>query len=111
MTRGDPAFTTKEGGMRRVGLLLVAMGLVASGCAARTTTTTMGPPPAPAIVDISGKWVGTWQGDDAQGLPPTEDATADLLPQVTRGSGRVARHTAALARAVGRVPPASQLTA
>jgi len=100
MTRGDPAFTTKEGGMRRVGLLLVAMWLVASGCAARTTTTTMGPPPAPAIVDISGKWVGTWQGYDAQGIPRTEDATADLLQQGSRGSGRIALHTTGVATAV-----------
>ena len=86
--------------MRRVGLLLVAMGLVASGCAARTTTTTMGPPPAPAIVDISGKWVGTWQGYDAQGIPRTEDATADLLQQGSRGSGRIALHTTGVATAV-----------
>ena len=86
--------------MRRVGLLLVAMWLVASGCAARTTTTTMGPPPAPAIVDISGKWVGTWQGYDAQGIPRTEDATADLLQQGSRGSGRIALHTTGVATAV-----------
>src|SRR2546430_8491953 len=100
MTRGDPAFTTKEGGMRRVGLLLVAMWLVASGCAARTTRATMGPPQAPAIVDISGKWVGTWQGYDAQGIPRTEDATADLLQQGSRGSGRIALHTTGVATAV-----------
>src|SRR5947207_14438036 len=100
MTRGDPAFTTKEGGMRRVGLLLVAMGLVASGCAARTTTTTMEPPPAPAIVDISGKWVGTRQGYDAQGIPRTEHATADLLQQRPRGTGRLALHTTGVATPV-----------
>src|SRR2546430_17433955 len=105
MTRGDPAFTTKEGGMRRVGLLLVAMWLVASGCAARTTTTTMGPPPAPAIVDISGKRVGTWQGYDAQGIPRTEDATADLLQQGSRGTGRIALHTTGAATAV---PPGAR---
>jgi peptidoglycan-associated lipoprotein len=98
MTCGDPAFITKEGGMRRVGLLLVAVGLVAAGCAA--TTTTVYQPPTPGIVDITGKWVGTWQGYDVLGTPRTEDATADFLQQGSRGTGRLALHTTGVVTAV-----------
>jgi peptidoglycan-associated lipoprotein len=97
MTRGATAFTTKEGGMRRVGLLLVAIGLVASGCGAVRAMLGL---TAPAVVDISGKWVGTWRGHDVLGTPRTEDATADFVQQGSRGTGRIALHTAGVVSAV-----------
>ena len=72
--------------MRRVGLLLVVIGLVAAGCG--TVRAILGLT-APAVVDISGKWVGTWRGHDVLGTPRTEDATADFVQQGSRGTGRI----------------------
>lgn len=78
--------------MRRLGLLLVVVTFAGSGCAATTNTqpVTLDAPPA---ADVSGKWAGTWVGYDAMGFPRTDDATADLLQQGGRGTGRLVLHT------------------
>jgi peptidoglycan-associated lipoprotein len=77
--------------MRRVGPLLIAVALVATGCRATTATMMMSSPPA---VDISGQWSGTWKGYDFQGIARSEDATADFRQQGARGTGRFVMHTA-----------------
>ena len=77
--------------MRRVGLLLIAVALVATGCGA--TSGAMKTTDPLSTVDISGKWAGTWKGHEAGGYARTEEARADLLQQGTRGSGRFVLHT------------------
>src|SRR5947208_14493025 len=85
----------KEGGMRRVGLLLVAIGLAVTGCGTmQAADSTAGAPPT---VDISGQWVGAWGGfDDVDRLARRDDATAGLVQQGASGTGRLALHTTAL---------------
>jgi len=88
--------------MRRLGLLLMAVVLVATGCAtARTKTINPSPAGDSGNVDISGKWSGTWRGH-VMGIARTDDATADLLQQGRRGVGRLTLHTT---NAATSVPP------
>jgi peptidoglycan-associated lipoprotein len=89
----------KEGGMRRVGLLLVAVALAAAGCGTmQAADSTPGAPPA---VDISGRWVGAWGGyDDVDGLVRRDDATARLVQQGATGTGRLALHTTGVTQAM-----------
>ena len=70
--------------MRRVGPLLMAIALVATGCAAMTTKKISSPP----AVDLSGRWVGAWTGYDFLDIARLEEATADLLQQGARGTGK-----------------------
>jgi len=86
--------------MRRLGLLLMAVALVATGCAAATTGA-INPPPTgdSGNVDISGKWSGTWRGH-LMDIARTDDATADLLQQGRRGVGRLTLHTTGAVMAV-----------
>lgn len=77
--------------MRRVGPLLIAVALVATGCAAMTTKKISSPP----AVDISGSWVGTWTGYDYLDIGRIDLATADLLQQGARGTGKLVLHSIA----------------
>jgi len=77
--------------MRRVGPLLIAIALVATGCGATTTKTISAPP----TVDISGRWVGTWTGYDFLDIGRVEEATAELLQQGARGTGKFVLHSIA----------------
>src|SRR5712692_8677000 len=85
--------SAKEGGMRRIGLLMIAVALVAAGCASRTsrTTTASAPPvtPPPVVksggVDVSGKWAGKWIGYGIVDIPRNEDAAAELLQRGSHG--------------------------
>ena len=106
--------------MRRVGLLLIVVALVATGCGLLMADTPAGPPePSPVmgahgaavrpplpkprprpVVDISGKWSGTWRSYDVMGVVRTEDATADFLQQGTQGTGRFVLHTTGVAAGV-----------
>jgi len=89
----------KEGGMRRIGLLMIAVTLVATGCASRTSRTATAPPVSPAPVspppvssggvDVSGKWAGKWIGYGIVDIPRNEDASAELLQRGSHGYGRL----------------------
>ncbi len=103
--------------MRRVGLVLMVIALVAPGCGLLMADTPAGPPesrvvvgshgpsvppPVPRrrprpVVDISGKWSGSWRGYDVMGVVRNEDATADLRQQGSRGTGRFVLHTTGVA--------------
>jgi len=78
--------------MRRVGLLLVVVALASTGCG--VVGSVFGRRP---VIDISGKWSGTWRGYDVMGLPRSEDATADLRQQGSHGTGRFVLHTTGVA--------------
>jgi len=106
--------------MRRVGLVLMVVALVAPGCGLLMADTPAGPPesrvvvgshgpsvppPLPRqrprpVVDISGKWSGSWRGYDVMGVVRNEDATADLRQQGSRGTGRFVLHTTGVAAGV-----------
>jgi peptidoglycan-associated lipoprotein len=68
--------------MRRLGLL-IAVALVASGCAAAARSTN---PPA---VDLSGRWSGRWIGYGIVDIPRNEPAFADLVQRGGHGRGRL----------------------
>src|SRR5207245_8895895 len=72
-----------QSSMRRVGLLLVVVALASTGCG--VVGSVFGRRP---VIDISGKWSGTWRGYDVMGLPRSEDATADLRQKGSHGTGR-----------------------
>ena len=78
--------------MRRVGLLLAVVALASTGCG--VVGSVFGRRP---VIDISGKWSGTWRGYDVMGLPRSEDATADLRQQGSHGTGRFVLHTTGVA--------------
>ena len=85
--------------MRRIGLLMIAVTLVATGCASRTSRTATAPPVSPAPVspppvssggvDVSGKWAGKWIGYGIVDIPRNEDASAELLQRGSHGYGRL----------------------
>src|SRR5262249_61159906 len=86
----------KEGGMRRIGLVMIAVTLVATGCSSRVPkrTTATAPPASPAPVssgrlDVSGKWAGKWIGYGIVDIPRNEDATAELYQRGSHGYGRL----------------------
>src|SRR2546422_10663133 len=81
-----------QSSMQRVGLLLVVVALASTGCG--VVGSVFGRRP---VIDISGKWSGTWRGYDVMGLPRSEDATADLRQQGSHGTGRVVLHTTGVA--------------
>jgi peptidoglycan-associated lipoprotein len=68
--------------MRRLELL-IAVALVASGCAAATQSKN---PPA---VDLSGQWRGRWIGYGIVDIPRNEPAFADLVQRGGHGRGRL----------------------
>src|SRR2546422_11447848 len=91
-SRVEPG-STKESGMRRVGLLLIVFALVASGCGLLTDQGPAGPPEAGVFVGshgasmrarrgpgagISGKWGGGGGGYGVMGGVGNEGATAEL---------------------------------
>lgn len=67
--------------MRRLGLL-IAVAVVASGCAAARSTN----PPA---VDVTGQWRGRWIGYGIVDIPRNEPAWADLVQRGGHGRGRL----------------------
>src|SRR5437667_325882 len=78
----------RRGGMRPVGLLLIAVALMAPGCGGVRWLWS-----SPRTdLDLSGRWSGTWRGH-VMGIARTDDATADLVQQGARGTGRLTLHT------------------
>src|SRR5438093_1801256 len=82
--------------MRRIGLLMIAVTLVATGCSSRTarrTTVTappvMAPPVSSGRLDVSGKWAGKWIGYGIVDIPRNEDASAELIQRGSHGYGRL----------------------
>jgi peptidoglycan-associated lipoprotein len=87
--------------MRRLGFVLIAVTLAATGCASKKTATapTVRPPrlspdalkplPVNTGVDISGKWAGKWFGYGIVDIPRNEDATAELIQRGSHGYGRL----------------------
>jgi peptidoglycan-associated lipoprotein len=82
--------------MRRIGLVMIAVTLVATGCSSRAPkrTTATAPPPSPPPVssgrlDVSGKWAGKWIGYGIVDIPRNEDATAELYQRGSHGYGRL----------------------
>jgi len=74
--------------MRPVGLLLIAVALMAPGCGGVRWLWS-----SPRTdLDLSGRWSGTWRGH-VMGIARTDDATADLVQQGARGTGRLTLHT------------------
>src|SRR5262249_59836359 len=86
----------KEGGMRRIGLVMIAVTLVATGCSSRAPKRTMATAPlvnAPPVssdrLDVSGKWAGKWIGYGIVDIPRNEDATAELYQRGSDGDARL----------------------
>jgi peptidoglycan-associated lipoprotein len=79
--------------MRRLGLL-IAVALVASGCAAAARSTN---PPA---VDVSGQWQGRWIGYGIVDIPRNEPARADLVQRGGHGRGHLVLENANAAESV-----------
>src|SRR5437870_13283179 len=79
----------RRGGMRPVGLLLVAVALMAPGCGG---VRWLWSSPRPDL-DLSGRWSGTWRGH-GMGIAGTDDATGGLVQQGAGGTGRVTLHPA-----------------
>jgi len=85
--------------MRRIGVLIIAVTLVATGCASSKSRTATAPPVSPAPpspppvtsgrVDVSGKWAGKWIGYGIVDLPRNEDASAELMQRGSHGYGRL----------------------
>jgi hypothetical protein len=87
--------------MRRLGFVLIAVTLAATGCASKKTATAptvrpprlspdaLKPPPVNTGVDISGKWAGKWFGYGIVDIPRNEDATAELIQRGSHGYGRL----------------------
>src|SRR5262249_40672123 len=93
--------------MRRLGFLLIAVTLAATGCASKAKTTTAArptptpPPPARASgVDVTGKWAGKWIGYGIVDVPRNEDATAELVQRGSHGFGRLVLDGSGAAEAV-----------
>src|SRR2546427_12174916 len=78
----------RRGGMRPVGLLVVAVALMAPGWGG-VRWLWSGPR---TDLALSGRWSGTWRGH-VMGIARTDDATADLVQQGARGTGRLTLHT------------------
>jgi len=66
--------------MRRLGLLAVVLAL--AGCAT-------GAKPQPPAVDVSGRWMGMWQGHGIDAIPREVEAMAELTQVGARGRGRI----------------------
>lgn len=83
--------------MRPAGFLLVTVALAVTGCGTMQTVDRSAAP----TVDISGQWVGAWNGyDEVEGMARRDDATARLVQQGARGTGRLALHTTGTAAGV-----------
>jgi peptidoglycan-associated lipoprotein len=70
--------------MRGLALLVAGLALTVSGCA---TLMPERPRAAPAAVDVSGRWIGTWYGHGIEGIPREEEAIADLQQLGAGGRG------------------------
>jgi peptidoglycan-associated lipoprotein len=68
--------------MRRLALLLVAIGLLMPACATAPTA-------RPASVDVTGHWVGVWHGYGIFDIPRLQPASADLRQTGADGYGRL----------------------
>src|SRR5437773_4355142 len=86
----------KEGSMRRLALLMIAVTLVATGCSSRapkrpmaTAPPVSAPPVSSDRMDVSGKWAGKWIGYGIVDIPRNEDATAELYQRGSHGYGRI----------------------
>lgn len=79
--------------MRRLGLLVLALAVVLTGCATTTKRNT-------AVVDVTGRWVGTWIGYGIADSPRLERAIFDLTQHGARGTGRVSLDNSGAAEAV-----------
>ncbi len=84
--------------MRRLALLVAGLAFTVSGCA---TLMPERPRAAPAAVDVTGRWIGTWYGHGIEGIPREEEAIAEF---VHRGAGGRGRLTLDGALAVDAIP-------
>lgn len=87
--------------MRRIGFVLIAVTIAATGCASKKMATAptvspprlspdaLRPPVNTGRVDVTGKWVGKWIGYGIVDIPRNEDATAELLQRGSHGYGRL----------------------
>jgi peptidoglycan-associated lipoprotein len=71
--------------MRRLALF-AGLALLVSGCA---TLMPERPRAAPAGIDVTGRWVGTWYGHGIEGIPREEDAFAEFEQLGAGGRGRL----------------------
>ncbi len=88
--------------MRRLALLVAGLALTVSGCA---TLMPERPRAAPAAVDVTGRWIGTWYGYGIYGIPREEEAVAEFQQRGAGGRGLI---TFDGALAVDSVPVAAR---
>jgi peptidoglycan-associated lipoprotein len=70
--------------MRRLVLVVAGLALALSGCA---TLMPERPRAAPAAIDVSGRWVGTWYGHGVAGIAREEEAMAEFQQRGAMGRG------------------------
>jgi len=88
--------------MRRLALLVAGLALAASGCA---TLMPERPRAAPAAIDVTGRWSGTWYGHGIAGIRREQDAIAEFEQRGAGGRGVI---TFDGALAVDAVPVAAR---
>jgi peptidoglycan-associated lipoprotein len=70
--------------MRRLVLVVAGLALALSGCA---TLMPERPRAAPAAIDVTGRWVGTWYGHGVAGIAREEEAIAEFQQRGALGRG------------------------
>lgn len=70
--------------MRRLALMVAGLALAVSGCA---TLMPERPRAAPAAIDVTGRWTGTWYGHGIEGIPREQDAIAEFQQWGAGGRG------------------------
>jgi peptidoglycan-associated lipoprotein len=75
--------------MRRLGLLTLACVVALAGCATAKTARLDAPAVAPAGIDVTGRWVGTWNSHGVANIPRDENAVVELTQAGGQGSGWV----------------------
>jgi len=75
--------------MRRRPILLLVLSLLVAGCAAN-----------PSVVDVTGRWVGTWSGYGVTDVPRDEGVRLDLVQGGNIGEGRLIMDSTAAAESV-----------
>ena len=68
--------------MRYFAVVTWTLAVLLAGCATRV-------PPQPASVDLTGRWIGSWEGYGILDIPREESASAEFTQQGGRGYGRL----------------------
>lgn len=79
--------------MRRLGLLVAGLMFGVTGCASLFS-------PPPPVIDISGRWSGTWLGHGINGIPREQSAFAEFEQRGHGGRGRLTLDGTAAAEGV-----------